>query len=175
MKHSFEVLGFKFQVSGKNGYTLLEILVYASLLALMIALIANSTASLMQIVRDAKGERELRASAEAALERIAREVRLAETIDAGASILDAHPGELVLTTIDPFTENSQTVTFSFDNGRIMVQKGAEPIDYLTSDSVSVTNLVFRHIINGSVSETIRTELTADGKNFYTTTVLRRSY
>ncbi len=175
MKHLSEVSGFRFQVLGNNGYTLIEILVYASLLALMIALIANSAASLMQIVRDAKGERELRASAEAVLERIAREVRFAEAVDVGASTLDTHPGVLALTTIDPFSENPQTVTFSFNGGRVTVQKGAGPIDYLTSNGVNVSNLVFRRIANGAASESVKTELTIDGKNFYTTTVLRRSY
>lgn len=158
-----------------TGYTILEMLVYASLLALMIALIANALASLTIIVRDAKGERNLRASAEAALERISREVRFAESINVGASVLDTHPGVLVLTTIDPFTETAQTVTFSVAGGRVAVQKGISPLDYLTSNDVAVTNFVFRRIINGSVSEAIRTELTIDGKNFYSTTVLRRSY
>lgn len=158
-----------------SGYTLLEILVYASLLALVIALMANSIASLTRVFITIKGERVIRASAEAALERIVREVRFAETVNTGASTLDTHPGTLVLTTIDPFTEAAQTITFSIASSRITVQKNANSVDYLTPDNVAVTNLVFRHMINGTVSQAVRTELTVEGKNFYSTSVLRRSY
>lgn len=158
-----------------RGYTLLEILVYASLLALLIALMSNAVAVLTRYTIDAKTERVLRSSAEAALERIVREVRFAETVNTGASTLNAHPGVLALTSIDPFTEAPQTVTFSVSNNRVAVQKGANPIEYLTSDNAQVTNLIFRRIVSGTVSESVRTELTIDGEKFYTTTVLRRSY
>ena len=165
----------KNNITKTSGYTLLEILVYASLLALVIALMANSIASLTRVFITIKEERVVRASAEAALERIVREVRFAKTINMGASTLNAHPGVLVLTTIDPFTEVAQTITFSINNNRVAVQKNADPVEYLTSDDFAVTNLVFRHMTNSTISEAIRTELTIDGKNFYTTTVLRRSY
>jgi type II secretory pathway pseudopilin PulG len=158
-----------------RGYTLLEILVYAFLLALLIALMANSIAALAHIVVGAKEERTLRSSAEAAMERVAREIRFAENVDTGASALDTSPGVLVLASIDPFTGNPQTVMFSIDSGKIAVQKNAGQLNYLTSDSVTITNLVFRHTVNGSISESIKTELTIGGKNFYSTTVLRRSY
>ena len=157
------------------GYTLLEILVYASLLALVIALMANSIASLTRVLITIKGERAVRMSAETALERVVREVRFAETINIGASTFDTHPGTLVLTTIDPFTEAAQTVTFSVSGGRITIQKGAGPLEYLTSNDVTLTNLIFRYITNGTVSKAIRTELTIGGKSFYSTSVLRRSY
>ena len=169
-----QITSYKLQVT-RNGFTLLEILVYASLLALMIALIANSFAALARIVIDAKADRAVRASAEAALERISREVRFAETVDLGASVLDAHPGVLALTTIDPFTDAARTVTFALSGSRITVQKDATPVEYLTATGATVSNLVFRRITNGTVSEAIRTELTVNGENFYSTVVLRRSY
>ena len=172
---NFRTQGYTTTLNRGEGYTLLEMLVYGSLLALMIALIANSFAALARIVIDAKADRAVRSSAEAALERVSREVRLAEAINAGASTLDANPGVLVLTTIDPFTGTAQTVTFAVSGGRITVQKDAGLIEHLTSTGVTVTNLVFRHIANGSVSEAIRTELTIGGENFYSTVVLRRSY
>lgn len=158
-----------------RGYTLIEILVYASLLALMIALMANAVAALSHIVTDAKEERLVRSSVEAALERIAREIRFAETVNTAASTLNAHPGVLVLTSIDPFTEAAQTITFSVVSSRVVLQKGTGPLEYLTSGNVTVSNLVFRHMTNSDISESVRTELTIDGENVYTTTVLRRSY
>lgn len=159
----------------QTGYTLLELLVYASLLALMIVLMANSAASLSHIIAEAKTERTVRSSAESAIERIAREVRFANTVNMGASTLNVHPGTLVLTTIDPFTEAAQTITITVTSNRVSVQKNTNPLEYLTSDDTTVTNLVFRRMTNGTVSETIRVELTIGGENFYATTVLRRSY
>lgn len=158
-----------------RGFTIIEILIYASLLVLLIVLMANAAASLSHIIGEAKTERALRSSAEAALERITREIRFAENVNIGASIFNTHPGTLVLTSIDPFTETAQTITISVTGNQVAIQKNAGPIEYLTSNKVMVTNLIFRHILNGSVSESVRTELTINGKNFYTTTVLRRSY
>lgn len=164
----------KLETKNCRGFTLLEILIYASLLVLLIVLMANAVASLSHLISDAKTERALRSSAEAALERIAREIRFAETTDA-ASVFDANPGTLVLTSVDPFTEAAQTITISVSSGRVTIQKNTSPVNQLTSESVSATSLVFRHITNGSVSESVRVELTVGGKNFYNTTVLRRSY
>mgnify|MGYP001559790972 CR=1 FL=1 len=159
----------------KKGFTILEILVYGALLALLIALMANAIGALSHIVSDAKNERALRSSAEAALERITREIRFAAAVDTGASVLTANPGTLALTSIDPFTEAAQTITITLSGSRVTIKKGAGTAEFLTSDKTTVTNLVFRHIPNGTLSQSVRTELTVGGKNFYTTTVLRRSY
>lgn len=158
-----------------RGFTIIEILIYASLLVLLIVLMANAVASLSHIIGEAKTERALRSSAEAALERITREIRFAESVNIGASTFNTHPGRMALASIDPFAETAQTITISVTDNRVTIQKNAGPIEYLTSNKVMVTNLIFRHILNGSVSESVRTELTINGKNFYTTTILRRSY
>ena len=165
----------KLHANNKKGFTVIEILIYASLLALLIVLMANAVASLSHIIGEAKTERTLRSSAEAALERITREVRFAETVNVGLSTLNTNPGTLVLTSINPFTETAQTITISVDGDLVTIQKNAGPVEYLTSDKTTVTSLIFRRIVNGTASESIRAELTVGGENFYTTTVLRRSY
>ncbi|TSC71096.1 MAG: Uncharacterized protein G01um101470_748 [Parcubacteria group bacterium Gr01-1014_70] len=161
--------------TSRKGFTLIEILVYGALLAFMIALMANSIGSLSHLVVEAKTERAVRSSAEAALERITREIRFAASVNTGASTLGTHPGTLVLTSIDPFTETAQTITISVTNNRVSIQKNANPVEYLTSDDTTVTNFVFRRVANGTRSESVRTELTIGGEKFYNTTVLRRSY
>lgn len=161
--------------SRKKGFTLIEILIYAALLVLLIVLMANSVASLSHIITEAKTERTLRSSAETALERITREIRFAETVNTSSSVFGAHPGTLVLTSIDPFTESPQTVTISVASNRVTIQEGTGPIEELTSDNAIVSNLVFRHMLNSGTSESIRTELTIGASSFYTTTGLRRSY
>ena len=159
----------------KTGFTLVEILVYASLLVVLIVLMANAIASLSHIIVEAKTNRVLRSSAEAALERITREIRFASLVDTGISVFGAHPGTLVLTSIDPFTEADQTVTISFNSNKVTIQKSGGLVENLTSDKTTVTSVIFWHILNGTESESVRTELVVGGKNFYTTTVLRRSY
>ena len=170
-----DALCFMFHVSRKKGFTLLEILVYGSLLALLIALMANSVASLSHLIVEAKAERAVRSSAEAALERITREIRFAQAINIGASTFNTNPGALVLTSINPFTEAAQTITISVTANRVTVEKDANGAEYLTSNNATVSNLVFRHLPNGTTSDSVRVELTIDGENFYSTTILRRSY
>ena len=165
----------KHEVKNKKGFTLLEILVYGSLLALLITLMANSIAALSHLIIEAKAERAVRSSAEAALERIAREIRFAESVNLGSSVLNTNPGTLALTSIDPFTEAAQTITITTSGNRVTIQKGVSGAEFLTSNKTAATNLVFRHMTNSTVSESARTELTVGGEKFYTTTVLRRSY
>ena len=132
----------------------METLIY---IAILVALIAFTVSGIMQVgssFRTTITQRNVNTSAEAALERIIREVRYANTVDLTGSTLDANPGVLLLNTIDPSTDLPQNVKFSVTSGRLIVQAGSSTPEALTNNSVQLTNLVFRRIATSSVSEAI---------------------
>ncbi len=159
----------------EHGFTLAEMLIYATLLTILSIIFISIGISLAKIFRDIKTQRSVRSSAETMLERIGREIRLADTVDTATGTLAVHPGKLVLNTIDPYTETPQTVIFLLDGTRVVMKILGSKGVYLTSSDVAVSNLVFYHIPAGGASEAVRTEATVGGENFYATTILRRSY
>lgn len=158
-----------------GGYTLAEALVYLTILIIVSVFVIGAILSTARLFAVAQDLRNIHTSAETALERIAREIRFADSVTTGSSILGSNPGTLVLSSIDPETEIAQTITIGVASNRITIQKNSEPIDYLTSATISVTNLVFRHVAT-TTPQAIKIELGVENAhNFYNTAILRRSY
>jgi type II secretory pathway pseudopilin PulG len=158
----------------KRGYTLIEALIYIALLIGIAVILVQTLIFLSSEFRDAKKLRIIHVSAENALERIVRELRFADDISIVSSVFDTHPGTLVLSSIDPATETPQTITISSSGTQITLQKGSGSVDALTPATVDVENIVYR-LITTPLSKAVKVELRIDGKNFYTTALLRRSY
>src|SRR3989344_3109229 len=140
-----------------RGYTLLEIVVYVSILAVVAVLVVGSILSIYQAFAKTRVERRLALNGDVALETIIRDVRAAESFDAGISVFGTNPGVLQINIGGP-TEN------------------------LTSSDVSVTNLIF-YATSTDNSKMIRVEFTLEAgsgkfqktKNFYGSAVMRGAY
>jgi hypothetical protein len=126
--------------------------------------------------------RNLNISSRTAMERIIREIRLADSID-GTSTFGSHPGYLKLNTIDA-NNNPTTMEFFLTGSNLMIQEGASSPESLTSSNVTVSNLVFYQISPSTASKAIKVEMTLTSilpngqqksEKFYDTVVLRRSY
>lgn len=157
----------------KRGYTLVEMLFYIGIFAIISVFIVNALITTSRAFANARATRALNTSAEAAMERMTREIRLADSIDA-TSVFNATPGTLKLASIDAITGNPQTMTFSLASGKVELQKSSGALQDLTSSSVSVSSLIFRQIV-GSSSPAVKIEMTINGTNFYDTALLRRAY
>jgi len=170
------------RVLSKKGYTLLEMVIYTAIFSIMAVLVINSLFVMTKSLRSIKLSRDINNSAQISLERMAREIRLADSID-GTSTLGTHPGYLKLNTVDRTTGTPTTVEFSLVGGQLMITEGASPAVALTSPDLEVTNIVFNDIPSLTLSEAVKIdfEIRADiaGKtkteNFYNTIVLRGSY
>jgi len=149
-------------------------LVYMSLLAIVSIVVINNILGIGKLFWQAKEVRNVQEAAHAALERIVREIRFADRVVVGSSVLGSNPGTLVLSSIDPVTEASQTITIRRSGNEITLQKDSGSAEPLSPTNVVVDNLIFRHIATTS-PEAIKIEMSTEGKNFYATTILRRSY
>lgn len=158
-----------------RGYTLIEAIVYLSILMIISTLVISAILSTAKVVAEAQDIRNVHTAAETAMERIAREIRFADSVTTGSSVLGSNPGTLVLSSIDPVSEAAQTITFGISGNRITIQKNSTGADYLTPESVAITNLIFRHIAT-TTPQAIKIEMGVENThNFYNTVILRRSY
>jgi prepilin-type N-terminal cleavage/methylation domain-containing protein len=156
-----------------EGFTLIEMIIYIAIAAVVLALAVNSLGALLKSFNDAKITSKINNSAEAAMERIARETRNAYAVNL-SSVFGSSPGRLKLDTYD-VSGATTTVDFYLDNGKLTVAEGSGSGNPLTLDGISVSNLVFRQIAASTTSKAVKIEMTVQGKNFYNTAILRGSY
>lgn len=165
-----------------KGLTFIEIIIYVAVLAVLSVLVVNIILVLTESFGRFKAANRLISSAEAALERIIREIRLANDLDISESIFNVSPGRLVLKTVDPLTEITVQKEFFLATTALMLQEDLLTPQPLTSSKVEATNLIFR-LIETPPSKAIKIELELQSgagrlkktEKFYTTAILRRSY
>ena len=162
----------------RKGFSLVEMLVYISILVLMLAVIMNIIVSVIRSERVLKALRNVEDSAVLSLERITREVRQAENVDINSSIFDLNPGRLALESTDALG-NPRTVEFYLSSGVLMFSENGMELGALTRTDARVSALTFR-FFTGSNSKGIRTEITIESgtsthyrsDNFYSSAILR---
>lgn len=160
----------------KRGYSLLEVVIYVSSLALIALLVIGSILSVYRAFLKTKVERRIVADGDIAIETMVRSARSSTGVDAVASIFGVSPGVLKLNSIK----------FSLSGTVLQVQYGAGAVQDLTSPDSRVTKLVFYRDFSSSSSvssDIIKIEMTLQSgtgqflksKNFYGSAVLRGEY
>ena len=161
-----------------EGFSLVEMLVYIFILALMLSVITNIVVSVIRSGRIIQSLRNVENSFMISLERVTRETRQAESVDLVSSVLNANPYQLVLKSTDALG-NPRTVAFYLSSGVLMFSENGVEAGALTQTDAQVSNLVFRRF-SGPTTEGIRTEITIESgtsthyrsNNFYFSTILR---
>lgn len=175
----------KFMVLYKKlnrAFTLIEFIIYLSIFSIVSIFTVNVILTVLKSYNSFKTVKTLRADAEIALERIGREVKLANDIDLTNSILNVNPGAIYLNTVDQVSGVSKTVEFLKSGDSLILYENGSDIKFLTSSSTKVVNVVFQQI-SASSSKAVKVDLELkSGKNnfeksekFYLTAVLRGSY
>lgn len=153
-----------------KGYTLLEIVIYVGILAVIAVMALGSILSVYKAFGKTKVERKLALNGDVAMERMLRDIRSATSTDIAASVFKTHPGILKI----------GGTQFSLSGQVLQVAVSGQAAD-LTSD-VDVSNLVFYRTVSAN-SEIIKIEMTLragtgifqKSKNFYGSAVLRGIY
>ena len=164
-----------------RGISLVETLLYTAILSIVLLVVAETLIAVTRSSGNLRAAQRIERDAGFALERMVREIRDAEAVDAAGSTLGAHPGVLALnaTTV---SGSPRAVLFYLENGVVYLKEDGVVVGPLSSAQTSAANLVFRRIPTGR-SEGVKIELTlssgdgsaARSENFYATAVLRDSY
>jgi len=121
----------KFGLRFRFGYSLIEVIVYVSILTVISMFVVGSAFSVYKAFGKTRIDRAVSLNGTLAMETMIRETRQAISIDTIGSLFGVDPGTLSL----------GTKKFFLSNGTLKVQEGANPAQDLTS-GVTVTNLVF---------------------------------
>ncbi len=169
----------------RKGFSIVEMLIYAAILASVSIFVVNSILMIVKSFNNYRAWRYVNVSGEAAMERITREIKLADDIQESTSVFDSSPGSLVLNTIDPDTESATTMEFYVSDSSLMIKEGGAAGVALTPSAVNLTSLIFREVATSTntKSKAIKIEMevrSGEGiyqktEKFYDTAVLRRSY
>lgn len=162
----------------KSGFSLLEMIIYISILTFMLAIIVEVVLSVTRSERTIKATRSVENSAVMTLERIGREVRAAQGVVESESVFGAHPGVLTLETTDE-NGNPQEIRFYLQDGKVILSIGEVVAGPLTEEKATVTSLKFFHPTSGN-GEAIRTEIEVESgtstyyrkEKFYSASALR---
>lgn len=160
------------RITMQAGYSLLELVIYIGLFALLSIVLMQSLMSVVRTYAAASRYRTLQTNGEIVMERITRSVRGAQTV--ATSLCGASSGTLVTTdsvgSTNAFALSSGTLTLAVDGG------AASP---LTTSEVSVTTFTVCPITTpvGSGTKVTLTLATTDSTpttaSFYTTTMSRQ--
>lgn len=161
-----------------NGFSIIELVVYISIMTLMLGVIMGITISTVRSHRAIKAAKSIENSAIVTLERITREVRKSNSISLASSIFDSTPGKLVLNSIDE-DSNAHTAEFYLASNAIYLKEDGVDLGALTQSDTKVNSLIFRRF-SGTNVEGVRVELSLESGTstyyksgtFYTSSILR---
>ncbi|OHA06753.1 MAG: hypothetical protein A2934_01110 [Candidatus Sungbacteria bacterium RIFCSPLOWO2_01_FULL_47_10] len=166
----------------KKGTGIIEIIIYAAILVVVSVFVINSLLITNTVISKIRLERRISTNADVIMQKLIREIRLAEEINA-SSTFDVNPSDVSLNTFLSASNTTPVVLDFYTNeNNLYVKKGGESAIVLNSNNVLVPSFMLRDI-NASSSRAIKIELTLQASttrhsvtaNFYGMAILRGSY
>jgi len=150
-----------FRKKSGAGFTLIEMLVYVSIMAVVISVIA---AFLPQVIRTGlytQARALVLSNNRSAMEVIAHEIRHSNGVYAPTSVFGSNPGQLSLemTTTTMADEAYTFSDFYVDDERLYIKREEQADILLMSEKIKVDSLVFTHLNTTSSNPGIRISLT----------------
>jgi type II secretory pathway pseudopilin PulG len=140
----------------KKGYSLVEMLIYISILSIFSVALINSLVSFSKSYREVTTIRLLERVGIDSMERISRDIKRASTVDMLNSVFNTSSG--VLSLVETYNGNSTTTKFYLDNNVLKVDVNGVYEGPLTSSLVRVTSLIF-YSFAGTNSSGVKFEIT----------------
>jgi prepilin-type N-terminal cleavage/methylation domain-containing protein len=173
------MINFQFK-KFQRGFSLVEMIIYIGILALMLTIIVNMLFIMSTSGRALVASKNIENAGAFSLERVTREIRNASSVDAGQSVLGSSPGVLALNGTD-LNGSAHTIKFLLSSNSLHVVDNGVDQGSLTGVATKVTNLVFTQVVTPN-SQAIRIQMTIESgtstayksENFYTTTIMRGS-
>ncbi len=125
----------------KSGYSVVEIIIYVAVFAVVSIIIANAFIVLVSFFNQSRTNHNLLQSGNTALERMSREIHTATAIRTSTSTFGSSPGVLDLDSTDA-NGNAQTVKFNMASGALNLSYNNTLVDNMLPPNVVVTSLIF---------------------------------
>jgi type II secretory pathway pseudopilin PulG len=165
----------------KSGYSIVEIIIYVAVFAVVAVVIMNAFIVLVSFFNQTRTNHDFIKSGNLAMERISREVRLANNIRTATSTLGTSPGVLDLDSVDA-SNNPNTIKFNVSSGALNLSENGTLVDNILAPNMQVTSLIFRQITTTN-STGVKIEMTIQDtrdklgltEKFSDTVILRGGY
>lgn len=168
----------KYSSQQNKGFTLFEMIIYIAVIGMMFAVTIHTIVSFTQSYRRLAVLRSLDRSAVTILERMTRDIRNANSVDAAQSVFVTNPGTLAV--VQTSGSNSTTTRYYTQSGQMLLDINGAYVGPLTLNSAQVNSLVFQQMTG--TSTVIRIDLTLQAtsggvtrtKPFHSTVILKGS-
>ncbi len=169
--------------NNKNkGFSIVEVIIYFSMLAIMSTLVITSIINLFKNYNVIKANQYIEYNAISIIDKLTRDTRDAQSIDIVDSSFSVAQGSVSLNIASSTNEAvTNSVKFYLENNKIKYMKDGVYFGNLSTNNVAVSNFKI-YYINASSTEAIKVELNLEiiphlntlpiSKNFYTTIQLR---
>jgi type II secretory pathway pseudopilin PulG len=142
-----------------RGFTLLETIIYIAIASMVVASFTTFALSISSSRNKAYVAQEVQSNTRTALELIRQNIYASDGVQIAGSVFDTSPGYLVLTM--PISAQDPTIIrLDGGSGVIFVKAGSSAEVPITSDVISVDNLIFTNLSGMAVRDNIQVELTA---------------
>lgn len=147
-----KLLTTHYSLPTKKGFSLIEAMLYASLLAVVILVLSELSLSTIKNYRLAKIRENLVVAADQVLNTFLQETKNARRIYLPTTVPDSNLGELSLETSFQTINKTESITFVdfyWANGQIWFKRENESAQVLTSSDVDVTQFKITRSISGN--------------------------
>lgn len=131
-------------VFNKKGFTLMELIVYIAIFAILMLVVSSFVLGLIKVNTKYQTKREVAENAMNIMKTLSYEIQQASSIYTPTSALGSSPGQLSLeTTLNLPTDEKRTyIDFYLDSENLYLKReGVDPLK-LNSANTKITNLVF---------------------------------
>lgn len=130
-----------------SGFSLIETVIYAGLLAVIISAVIYSMINIFNTYNRAIAQKEVMADLQFTLDTMTEELKFAKNIYTPTGVFDNDGGQISIETQQnpPSGETAGFVDFYLDNGRIYMKKEGQAEIPISSNRTKITKLNFKYL------------------------------
>ena len=172
---------FLSQKKQKQGFSLIEVLLYVGLFTMLSVMSMSALFQSIKAFNDLRISRDINDSSVKVMERLTRDIKSATAVDLANSTFGSSPGRLTLSTVNA-SGTLMTVEYYVTGSSLHVKENGVDNGSLMSSKTTISALVFYYINTGStIGVKIDLHLSSsrgvvsDIDHFYDTIELRGTY
>lgn len=146
-----------------NGFTLVELLLYITLTAVVFVMIISFIMTLMEVRTKVDVIGEVEHNARLVQDRLTDAMRHVEAVNTGTSTFGSDPGVLSLDMVDAAVDPT-IFSLTADDGQLQVSEAGAAAATITTENVSVSNLVFTDLTSSEDRGIIQVQFTVTAIN-----------